>query len=66
MYVNSKMIPVEAVPGIRGEGMKESSGNVNSNVMYLIHCKNFCKYSNVPPPSTIKKQNHQNSRYLNQ
>jgi hypothetical protein len=26
MYVNAKMIPVETVPGIRGEGMKESSG----------------------------------------
>jgi hypothetical protein len=26
MYVNAKMVPVETVPGIRGEGMKESSG----------------------------------------
>jgi hypothetical protein len=26
MYVNAKMIPVETVPGIRGVGMKESSG----------------------------------------
>jgi hypothetical protein len=26
MYVNAKMIPVETVPGIRGGGMKESSG----------------------------------------
>jgi hypothetical protein len=26
MYVNAKMIPVETVPGIRGEGMKGSSG----------------------------------------
>jgi hypothetical protein len=25
MYVNAKMIPVESVPGIRGEGMKEKS-----------------------------------------
>jgi hypothetical protein len=25
MYVNAKMIPVEIVPGFRGEGMKESS-----------------------------------------
>jgi hypothetical protein len=31
---------------------------VNSSIIYLIHCKNFCKYSNVPPPSTtvIKKE----------
>jgi hypothetical protein len=26
VYVNAKVIPVEIVPGIRGEGMKESSG----------------------------------------
>jgi hypothetical protein len=26
MYVNAKMIPVETIPGIRGGGMKESSG----------------------------------------
>jgi hypothetical protein len=26
MYINAKMIPVETVPGIRGGGMKESSG----------------------------------------
>jgi hypothetical protein len=26
MYVNAKMIPVETVPGIGGEGLKESSG----------------------------------------
>jgi hypothetical protein len=51
------MIPVETVPGIRGGGMKESSGGGDSSMIYLIHCKNFCKYSNVPPPSTtiIKK-----------
>jgi hypothetical protein len=26
MYVNTKMIPVETVPGIEGRGMEESSG----------------------------------------
>jgi hypothetical protein len=26
MYVNAKMISIEPVPGIRGRGMKESSG----------------------------------------
>jgi hypothetical protein len=26
MYVNAKIIPVETVLGIRGRGMKESSG----------------------------------------
>jgi hypothetical protein len=29
---------------------------VNSSMIYLIHCKNFCKRHNVPPPiTTIKK-----------
>jgi hypothetical protein len=28
---------------------------VNSSIRYLIHCKNFCKCHNVPPPNTIKK-----------
>jgi hypothetical protein len=30
---------------------------VNSNMIYLIHCKNFCKYHNIPQPNTtIKKK----------
>jgi hypothetical protein len=30
---------------------------VNSSVIYLIYCKNFCECINVPPPSTtIKKK----------
>jgi hypothetical protein len=28
---------------------------VNSSMIYLIYCKNFCKCHNVPPPSTIIK-----------
>jgi hypothetical protein len=28
---------------------------VNSSMMYLMHCKNLCKFYNVPPPSTRKK-----------
>jgi hypothetical protein len=56
MYVNTKMITVETVPGIDGGGMKESSGGVNSSMIYLIHCKNLCKCYNVPPPcAKIKK-----------
>jgi hypothetical protein len=47
MYANAKMMPVEAVPGIRGGGMRDD---------ILIHCKKLCKYYNVPPLSkTIKK-----------
>jgi hypothetical protein len=26
---------------------------VNSSIIYLIYCRNFCKCHNVPPPSTI-------------
>jgi hypothetical protein len=57
MYVNAKMIPVENVPGIVGEGMKESGGGVNSSVIYLIHCKKLCKCCNVPSPHTTKINN---------
>jgi hypothetical protein len=46
------MLSVETIPGTRGEGMKESSGEVNSNLIYLILCKNLCKCYNVPLPST--------------
>jgi hypothetical protein len=53
MYANAKMMLVENVPGIRGRGIKESSGGVNSSVIYLIHCKNLCKCHNVYPFSTI-------------
>jgi hypothetical protein len=54
-----KMIPVETVPGILG--WRAVGGRGNSNMMYLIHCKNLCKCHNVPTPSTtikikIKKQ----------
>jgi hypothetical protein len=46
MYVNSKMIPVETVPGI-GEQWKGD----NSSMIYLIHCGNLCKCYNVPTPA---------------
>jgi hypothetical protein len=42
------MIPAETIPEMEcGEGM-------NPNMIYLMHHKNFCKFHNVPPPSTIK------------
>jgi hypothetical protein len=47
------MIPVETVPGIGGGGWKRAVKGVNSSMIYLIHCKNFYKYHNVAPPSTI-------------
>jgi hypothetical protein len=52
MHVNGKMRPVETTPGM-GDGIKENGGGVNSTMIYLIHCKNFCKCHNVPQP--IKK-----------
>jgi hypothetical protein len=29
---------------------------VNSSMIYLIHCKNLCKCYSVPPPSTTIKE----------
>jgi hypothetical protein len=51
-----KMILVKTVPGIGGGRIKESSGGVNSSMIYLMHFKNLCKCHNAPPPSTIKKK----------
>jgi hypothetical protein len=39
---------------IWGGGMRERSGEGNSRMIYLIHCKNLCKWYNVPTASTIK------------
>jgi hypothetical protein len=57
MYVNGKMRPVETVPGMRGEGIKENDGGVNSTMIY---CKNFCKCHNVTPSTTMIKIKYQN------
>jgi hypothetical protein len=55
MYINGKMRPAETIPGMRGGRIKENDGGrVNSSMMHLLYYKNFCKYHNVPPPSTIK------------
>jgi hypothetical protein len=32
MYVNVKMVPVETIPGIRGGGIKERSGEGKTQV----------------------------------
>jgi hypothetical protein len=62
MYINAKMIPVET---IQQWGDRSGKGNiyrrtvemVNSGMIYMIHCKTFCKYHNEIPPSTaIKKK----------
>jgi hypothetical protein len=56
MYIKAKILP-----GMCGGGMKESRGGVNSSMISLIHCKNFCKYSNVPPTQNNNKNKFKNS-----
>jgi hypothetical protein len=51
MYVNSKMIPVETVPGIGGRWDKGE----NWRGCNLIHYKNLCKCYHVSPPRTTIK-----------
>jgi hypothetical protein len=51
------MIPVETIPGVRGGRDKGQWWRGEFELIYLIYCKNFCKCSNVSPPSTIIKIN---------
>jgi hypothetical protein len=37
---------------------------VNLNIIYLIYCKNFCKYHNVPPPNRTIKEKKKNSAFI--
>jgi hypothetical protein len=46
VYENGKMRPVETIPGVGGGGIKENDGGSEFN---YDHCKNLCKYHNVPP-----------------
>jgi hypothetical protein len=55
MYENAQMTPVETTPGMEGGSRKRAVEGVNSNVIYLIHCKNFCKCHSVLLPSTTIK-----------
>jgi hypothetical protein len=57
MNVNGKMILVESISQM-GEGrIKENGGGMNSSTIYLIHCKDLCKFYNVYLPRTKMKQN---------
>jgi hypothetical protein len=57
MYTHVCKFKNKTVPGIGGEGMKESRGVVNSSMIYMIHCKSLCKCCNVHSPSkTIIKK----------
>jgi hypothetical protein len=59
MYVNTKMIPVETVPGM-GKGIRRRAvEGLNSSMVYLIQCKNLCKCHNKFPPTTTKKEKKQ-------
>jgi hypothetical protein len=46
MYEIRKMRPVETIPGMGRERIKENDERVNSTMIY---CKNFCKCHNAPP-----------------
>jgi hypothetical protein len=48
-YVNGKMRPAENIPGMGWGWIKDNDGGMNSTMIYLIYCKNFCKCHNVPP-----------------
>jgi hypothetical protein len=59
MYVSAEVITVETIPGMGEGGRRKVVEGVNSNMIYLIYCKNFCKCHNVSPPSTTIKKNTQ-------
>jgi hypothetical protein len=54
MYENRKMRLVETIPGMRGGGIKENDGWMNSTMIY---CMNFCKCHNVPQYILYEKKN---------
>jgi hypothetical protein len=42
VYVSGKMITAEIIPRMR-EGVKRMMEEMNSSMIYLMYCKNFCK-----------------------
>jgi hypothetical protein len=61
MYVNGKMVPAEAVRGMRGGGVK---GVWWRGMIYLTYWKNFCKCHNAPLPSTNNNKKNYCNYYL--
>jgi hypothetical protein len=55
VYIIGKMIPVQTVPEMGEDEIKENVEGVNSSMIYLIYCKNFCKCCEVPPPAQFFK-----------
>jgi hypothetical protein len=51
MPENGKMRPVKIVPEMGRDRIKENARRVNSNMIYLIYCKNFGKCHNLPRPA---------------
>jgi hypothetical protein len=48
MHVNGKMVSWK-YSKTGGMGDKGEQWGVNTTMMYLIYCKNFCKCHDVPP-----------------
>jgi predicted adenine nucleotide alpha hydrolase (AANH) superfamily ATPase len=58
MYTG-KVIPVEPITGMEGWGEKRRMmEEVNSNMIYLIYCKNFCGCHNVLHPTNNKRNDY--------
>jgi hypothetical protein len=45
-------------------GKKKNGGGVNSSMIYLVYCNNFCKSHNVPTPCTTIKTKKKNLKKL--
>jgi hypothetical protein len=60
MYVNAKIIPVETTQELREGEMRRMIKEVNSCMVYLIHCKNLYKCGTVPPNITTIKGKKRN------
>jgi hypothetical protein len=43
-------------------GLRRVVDEVNLSMIHFIPCRNFCKYCNVCPPSTIKKGRKRRNR----
>jgi hypothetical protein len=61
--VNGKTILFETIARIEGgEDEGEWWRGVNSSMIYLIHCKNFCKCHNIPSSTIKKRKENANSK----
>jgi hypothetical protein len=59
------MVPVETIPGVeeREGWIRREVMGVNSSIIYLTYCKNFCKCHNIlSPRKTIKNVSMENMK----